>query len=108
LLAGLEKASFGWHDQNKQDKTIMILTDSGLKVSNEENLNSRARLMLLSKMVPKLKKAGIKVYAISIGNKSDEKLLKTLASQTDGKWFYVDNLELLSSVTKHIYKQMLG
>jgi hypothetical protein len=106
LSLALENSLHGWQQKSGYKKYIVILTNGGLKSQDSVALNSRERYSLLTKTLPKLKNAGIKIHAISFGQQADNKLLKTLAAQTNGKWYAVNDAKLLSSVMNHSYKQI--
>ncbi|MBP9722845.1 MAG: VWA domain-containing protein [Gammaproteobacteria bacterium] len=106
LSSAIESALHGWQQKSGYQKFIVVLTNGGLKSQETKAGDSADRLKLLTRILPKLKKANIKIHTISLADSADHRLLKILAEQTQGKWYTVADIKLLEGVMNHMYKQL--
>lgn len=102
----LEKASFGWNAPNSSEKRSMVLlTDGMVDISKDPSVNAKERQRILTKVLPKLKKAGVAIHTIALSENADHELMKELSSQTDGWYRAVNNAEELQKIFLKIFEQ---
>ncbi|MBL4865482.1 MAG: VWA domain-containing protein [Pseudomonadales bacterium] len=97
--SAMEKASFGWTkaDPNTQ-RSMILLTDGMVDISRDNNLNEKERKRILEVLLPRLKRAGVKIHTIALSQNADVELLQTLALSTDGEFAVVNNADELLKV----------
>jgi Ca-activated chloride channel family protein len=90
IMQSIRTLSFG----EAENKAIILLTDGYHNAGKNSPKES----------VGEAKKAGIKIYTIGIGKKSDYDvaLLETIAKETGGKSYAADSAEALTKVFKEI------
>ncbi len=108
LSSAIELSLHGWQQKQGYKKYIIVLTNSGLKGQETPAANAEDRLKLLTRTMPKLNKANIKMHTISFDSSADHRLLKILAQQTKGKWYMVSDIKYLDSVVNHAYNQIIN
>lgn len=106
LGEALTQASFGWQNKSNYKKYIIVLTNGDYRVSKSKITNAQEQLILLTKTLPRLKKAGIEVHSVSLSKNADNRLLKILASETGGKWYSVASIDRLDNILNHVYAQI--
>lgn len=97
---------------------------SGLKQFPDENKTGARRYMILltdgkdtenvsgydrdrtKNAIEEAKKKGVKVYTIGLGKEIDKEVLKNIATQTSGKFFYALNADILDNLFEVIAAQM--
>lgn len=108
ITEAVSQALHGWQSKPEHKKYMVILTNGDLRIATSKAKNAESQLQLLTKVLPKLKNANIELHTISLGKNADNRLLKALASQTNGKWYSVASAELLTSVVNHVYSNIQG
>lgn len=91
LASVLEKAGY---DAAKQEtgyhRVILLLSGGGIYVSDSDQENASSRLKVLTRILPKLREAGFTIHTLASSN-ADLGLLRTLAKETNGFAFTLDN-----------------
>lgn len=102
----MEHASFGWKTPDDDIKrSLILLTDGVVDVSKDPAENAAARRKVLKELLPQYKKAGITIHTIALSGDADEKLLATIAAETDGWYQKVTNASELQKVFLKIFEQ---
>jgi uncharacterized protein (TIGR03503 family) len=102
----LEKASYGWTTPDLNEKRSMVLlTDGMVDISKDPSINAAERERILTKVLPKLRQAGVAIHTIALSQNADHELLQELSKQTDGWYESVNNAEELQKVFLKIFEQ---
>ncbi|MFT5519827.1 MAG: hypothetical protein ACI9IA_000411 [Enterobacterales bacterium] len=103
----MEHASFGWKAPDPDIKrSLILLTDGVVDVSKDTAVNAAARRKVLKELLPQYKEAGITIHTIALSGDADEKLLSSMASETDGWYQTVANASELQKVFLKIFEQV--
>jgi hypothetical protein len=89
--AGLKGGISQFTDGEEKNRRYIVLLSDGKDTSGDGYDDK-----LLEEQIALAKEKGIKVYTIGLGNTIDEKNLKEIANQTDGKYYFAataDDLE---------------
>lgn len=89
--AGLKGGISQFSDGEEKNRRYIVLLSDG-KDTNNEGYDSK----LLEEQIALAKEKGIKVYTVGLGNTIDEKTLKNISEETDGKYYFAataDDLE---------------
>ncbi|MDR3503684.1 MAG: VWA domain-containing protein [Legionella sp.] len=97
ILAALKAANSSWKDS--KSRFIVLLTDGQIDRGSKQQ-DSDDKQVLNNHLIPELKKNHIKLYTIGIGSNIDEELLKSLASQTNGSYQFINSM---SDAEKSLY-----
>lgn len=102
----LQKASYGWNNPDPSEKRSMVLlTDGMVDVSKDAAFNAKERERILTKLLPKLRAAGVAIHTIALSENADHELLQELSKQTDGWYESVNNAAELQKVFLKIFEQ---
>lgn len=102
----LQKASYGWNKPDSNEKRSMVLlTDGMVDVSKDADFNAKERQRILTKVLPKLRAAGVAIHTIALSENADHELLQELSKQTDGWYESVNNAAELQKVFLKIFEQ---
>ncbi len=102
----LQKASYGWTSPDPNEKRSMVLlTDGMVDVSKDAAFNAKERQRILTKLLPKLRAAGVAIHTIALSENADHELLQELSKQTDGWYESVNNAAELQKVFLKIFEQ---
>ena len=83
----LRRASASWNNTEPTKKrNIILLTDGMVDVAKDKQKNQASRQRVINELLPKLKKAKVKVHAIALSDNVDKELLGLLSGQTGG-WY---------------------
>ncbi|HED15872.1 MAG TPA: VWA domain-containing protein [Gammaproteobacteria bacterium] len=83
----IQRASTDWTTNDPAyNRNLILLTDGMVDVSKDESLDKASRQRILEKLLPRLRKAGVRIHTIALSDNADEELLKTLSLSTGG-WF---------------------
>ncbi|MFI4955270.1 MAG: VWA domain-containing protein, partial [Gammaproteobacteria bacterium] len=106
LPNALSDATYAWRNNgNKGGGNVILLTDNGVKTSNNATTNKAAQEDLTQKLVPQLQKNGVKVYVVAFKD-ADEEMLKQLASDTKGDFQQVGSPAELNSAFTHLQSSL--
>jgi uncharacterized protein YegL len=97
ILAALKAANSSWKDS--KSRLIVLLTDGKIDRGSIQQ-NNDDKQILNNQLIPELKKNHAKLYTIGIGSNIDEELLKSLASQTNGIYQFINSM---SDAEKSLY-----
>lgn len=76
-------------------KVLVLLSDGKMDPSPQQYSSAEAIDKLLTKVVPKLKAAGIVIHSIALSDEADRALMSEIAARTDGVgWFAQDPLAI--------------
>lgn len=79
-----------------------IITRPGLNLNFEGNPGLNVKYKLTNNELSKFKKDGIKIITIGLGDAVNSSYLKTIATQTDGKYLYVSDADMLENLVDTI------
>ncbi len=86
-ITGAVKKGFAELDASKRrNRVLIIMSDGKLDLGDPEK--EKSSLEELGKLLPEIKKAGIKLYSIAFSELSDQKLLADIAERTGGFFRY--------------------
>lgn len=97
ILAALDAANHSWQDS--KSRFIVLLTDGKIDRGSAQQDNEDKKI-INTYLLPDLKKNNIKLYTIGLGTDIDEELLKSLASQTNGIYQFINSM---SDAEKALY-----
>ncbi len=64
---------------------IILLTDGMVDIAKDPKVNEKEWRRIVDEVIPKLRKAGVRVHTIALSEKADSQLLNKLALATNGK-----------------------
>ena len=64
---------------------IILLTDGMVDIAKDPKKNEKEWRRIVDEVIPKLRKAGVRVHTIALSDKADSQLLNKLALATNGK-----------------------
>lgn len=94
-IGGGLQASLTTLSQGALPKSMIILSDG------KEN-----RSPYISNIEPSLKDGDVRVFSVALGSRSDTVKLRTLAENTNGKFFYASNASQLDGIFAQLYGAM--
>ena len=80
------------------DRTIVLLSDGKVDISKDAAKNEAEKTRILTKLIPKLKKAGFKIHSVALSEEADIDFLKQIALDTNGNFSLARNANELLSV----------
>lgn len=96
-------------NQVNPDKTmrqnVILLSDGLVDISTDSAQSQASKKRILTKVIPRLKKANIAVHTIALSSSSDQALLREIALETDGWYEQVDTAEQLQQVFLHLFEK---
>ena len=102
----IERGSYGWNKPDPDIKrSLILLTDGVVDISKEPTENAAARRKVIHELLPQYKEAGITIHTIALSGDADEKLLATMAAETDGWYQKVADASELQKVFLKIFEQ---
>ncbi|VAX13155.1 FIG00786757: hypothetical protein [hydrothermal vent metagenome] len=88
----LKRASIGWVKANKKTRrSLILLTDGMVDISSDPKKNIISRQRIIKKILPRLKKAGVRLHTIALSSSADKVLLKQLSAVTGGTYIQVND-----------------
>ena len=106
IEAALKASTADWKKPNYRTKrNLILLTDGVVDVSKDPRKNKSSRERILKQILPKLKKAGVKIHTIALSKNTDEELLRTLSMATDGGFAQVDSADELERVFLRLFEK---
>jgi hypothetical protein len=89
ILAALNAANNSWKES--KSRFIVLLTDGKIDRGSAQKDNEDKKI-INTHLIPELKKNNIKIYTIGLGSDIDVDLLKSLASQTNGIYQFINSI----------------
>lgn len=106
IEAALKASTADWNRPNyKIKRNLILLTDGVVDISKDARKNKASRERILKKILPKIKKAGVKIHTIALSKNTDEELLRTLSMATDGGFSQVDSADELERVFLRLFEK---
>lgn len=99
LYGGVEQ--FPEENKSGSRRYVILLTDG--KDTEEVKGYSKDRV---KQAIEEANRKGIKVFTIGLGNEIDKEMLSNIATQTNGKFYYASNADILDSLFEVIAAQM--
>lgn len=96
LPAALSDATYAWRTGKKVEANLILLTDNGVKNSDNVQQNQSATEQLANNLIPQLQKSGVKVYVVAFKD-ADSKILQQLATDTQGSFQQLNSSAELNS-----------
>ncbi len=88
----LKRASFGWTQPDTNTRrNLILLTDGMVDISRDAKKNAASRERILKTILPRLKKAGVRLHAIALSDGADKALLRQMSAATGGSYIQVDD-----------------
>ncbi len=102
----LKRASFGWTKPDKNTRrSLILLTDGMVDISRDAKKNAASRRRILKNILPRLKKAGVRLHTIALSAGADKALLKQLSAVTGGDYIQVDNARSLERAFLKLFEK---
>lgn len=102
----IRRSSFDWDQPDERyDRHMILLTDGMVDISRDEAKNESSRNNILQRLLPQLKKNGVKIHTVALSNKADHNLLKNLSLATSGWYEQVDSTEQLHKTFLRIFER---
>lgn len=106
IEAALKASTADWKRRDyKTKRNLILLTDGVVDISKNPARNTASRQRILKKILPELKKAGVKIHTIALSKDTDEELLRTLSMATDGGFAQVDSADELERVFLRLFEK---
>ncbi len=106
IEAALKAATADWKKPNyRVQRNLILLTDGVVDVSKDKRKNAASRERILKRILPRLKKAGVKIHTIALSKSTDEELLRTLSMATDGGFVQVDSADELERMFLRLFEK---
>ncbi|MDR9435487.1 MAG: vWA domain-containing protein [Thiohalophilus sp.] len=87
IEAALEKAAFNWTSPDPAyDRHLLLLTDGKVDVSDKPQASDESRQRILEELLPRLRRAGVKIHTVGLSDGVDRELLTTLSAASGG-WY---------------------
>lgn len=100
----LRRATWDWNEyDSKYERTIIILSDGVVDISENPQENIKSRDEILSKILTRLMNARVKIHTIALSSLSDKSLLQQLSSATGGVHETIETTTDLDKVFMHIF-----
>lgn len=106
IEAALKASTADWKKPDFRTKrNLILLTDGVVDLSKDPIKNAASRERILKIILPKLKKAGVKIHTIALSKNTDEELLRTLSMATDGGFVQVDSADELERMFLRLFEK---
>jgi len=102
----LNKASADWNEPDANaNRHLILLTDGVVDVSKKQAESDASRQRIISEVIPRLKRAGVRTHTIALSANADHALLKQIALETDGANEQVDTPDRLHRIFLHLFEK---
>lgn len=86
----LKKSTDDWYKKEPgKEKHLILLTDGYIDISKNIDKNIQSRKQVINELLPLFKKNNIHIHSIALSDQADHKLLKLLASKTNGSYVVI-------------------
>ncbi|MCP4129283.1 MAG: VWA domain-containing protein, partial [Gammaproteobacteria bacterium] len=103
----LKRSTEDWKKvDGKYTRHLVLLTDGMVDISKNSLKNAASRRRIIAKILPQLKKIGVKVHTIALSKRADHRLLKRLSGDTDGWYEQVDDADRLKRIFLRIFEKV--
>ncbi|HHM06125.1 MAG TPA: VWA domain-containing protein [Gammaproteobacteria bacterium] len=83
----LRRATWDWKSADPgASRSLILLTDGLVDVAKDQARNAASRRRIVEELLPRLRAAGVTVYAVALSGEADHALMRQMASVTGG-WF---------------------
>jgi len=90
----------------RYQRHLILLTDGMVDISKDRTKSSVSRQRIIDQLLPRLKGLGARVHTIALSQKSDQELLRLLATATGGWYEQVDNAEQLQRIFLRLFEKV--
>lgn len=87
------------------ERHLILLTDGMVDVSPQETQSQASRERILSKVLPELKQAQVRVHSVALSQEADRDLLYQLSRETGGIFEAIETPERLQRVFLGLFEQ---
>ncbi len=102
----LKQASTGWTQTDKNTRrSLILLTDGMVDISPDAKKNAASRQRILKSILPRLKKAGVRLHTIALSADADKALLKQLSAVTGGSYIQVNDARSLERAFLKLFEK---
>ncbi|MCO7227270.1 vWA domain-containing protein [Pleionea sp. CnH1-48] len=102
----MTKSTWDWNRPDPaESRSMILLTDGMVDISKDPKKNAAERERILTKVLPKLKNAGVTIHTIALSQEADAELLSTLSNETDGWFRQVNSADELQRIFLKIFEQ---
>ena len=103
----LRRSTDDWKKpESKYIRHLVLLTDGMVDISKSVLKNAASRRRIVSDILPRLKKLGVKVHSIALSQKADHRLLEKLSGETDGWYEQVNDADRLKRIFLRIFEKV--
>jgi len=101
----LDQASRDWKGEPvTHARHLVLLTDGMVDVSKRPGDNAQSRARIVDRLLPRLKKAGVRVHTIALSERADHQLMQQLAGETGGHYQQVAQADELQRVFLRMFE----
>lgn len=106
IEAALGTASWNWTTAAPGvRRSVILLTDGLVDVSTSAEPDLLSRTRITDEILPRLRDAGVQVYAIALSDGADEHLLRQLSASTGGGFERADDAEELERIFLRMFEK---
>jgi uncharacterized protein (TIGR03503 family) len=106
IEGAIQTAAGDWHEPDPaHDRHLILLTDGMVDVSPQPADSQASRERILSRILPDLKKAQVRVHSVALSEESDRELLRQLSRETGGIFEAVDDPDRLQRIFLGLFEQ---
>jgi len=102
----LDAATADWRGApGDGERAVLLLTDGVVDVADGDEASTRSRAVVLERLAPALRSAGVVVHTVALSEHADVPLLTALAEATDGRFELAKTAETLNRVFLRMFEQ---
>lgn len=107
IETALKRATSNWKTgKTNVRRVVILLTDSGIKISSKPAKNEKSRQRVLGTVLESLKAKGVSVHSIALSPNADRELLMRLAHETEGSYSFTRDSTELRRVFMNIFQRI--
>lgn len=105
--AALEAAIADWGKTPSKlnQRSIILLTDGMIDISNDKTKNAQERTRILKKLLPKIQQTGASIHTIALSKNADHEFLQQLSTKTDGGYEQTESAEQLERIFLRLFEK---
>ena len=102
----LRKSTWNWHEPDPAvNRNLILLTDGFVDIAKSESANNASRRRIITKILPRLQRAGVTIHTIALSSNADHELLRQLSTATNGWYKAVESADELERVFLKMWEQ---
>ena len=101
-----KEATWDWsRPDNNTRRSIILLTDGYVDIARNQEKSTASRHRILNELLPKLQQAGVAINTIALSDNADKKLLRQLATITNGLYQQTASAEKLERIFFRLFER---